>query len=75
MSSRFDHGDHTVIVHSDQLSAENLESMARAAEEAGFDYICDEQGVCVYGLTEEQANTLSDGLHQMGINPYGGVSY
>lgn len=73
--SRFDHGDHTVIVHSDQMSAENMESMAEAAENAGFDFIYDENGICVYGLTEDQADTLSNGLRDFGVNPYGGVSY
>lgn len=73
--SRFDNPDHTVIVHSDQISSENLANMAEAAEAAGFDFIYDENGICVYGLTEDQADALSNGLRQIGIDPYGGVSY
>lgn len=67
--------EHSVIVHADQVTPEQLAAMNEQARAAGFEPFVDEKGFCLFGLTEEQADILSDGLRQIGVTPHGGVSY
>jgi hypothetical protein len=73
--SSFQNPEHSVIIHADQMDRSQMEIMAEQARAAGFDPVVDEMGFYLGGLTESQADVLSEGLRQIGINPYGGVSY
>lgn len=66
--------DFNLFVHPDEITPEVMQTMTEQARAAGFEPM-NEYGFYLDNLSEEQADTLSAGLRELGIHAQVGATY